>query len=151
MLQISEITTLFPKLTSFVASTNAYSTLTNHVLTPTITDLSLEGNDFHALSDLLPLTQLPNLRRLILKSNRISDVTRPAKSIPIFSDTVTEVDVSYNDISSWPIIDKLETVFPGLTSLRVSHNPLYSSLHAADGRPLTEEDGYMLTDRKSVV
>lgn len=32
-----------------------------------------------------------------------------------------------------------------MKSLRVSHNPLYNSLQAADGRALSAEDGYMLT------
>ncbi|KAF2274551.1 RNI-like protein [Westerdykella ornata] len=143
--QITDITTLFPRLTTFVASSNAYSTLSNHVLTTTITDLSLDENEFTSLSDLHPLTKLPKLQRLVLKSNKITEVACAGASLPIFSSTVTEVDLSYNEISTWSFIDKLEAVFPGLTSLRVSHNPLYQSLQAPDGRALSAEDGYMLT------
>jgi tubulin-specific chaperone E len=65
--------------------------------------------------------------------------------MPLFSTTVTEVDLSFNEIATWSFLDHLELVFPGLTSLRVSHNPLYANLQAADGRSLSAEDGYMLT------
>lgn len=143
--ELANITSTFYQLNSLVASNNAYSSLTSHYLTPTITDLTLEDNSFSSLSNLQPLTKLPNLQRLVLKLNKISEVTSPGATLPIFSPTVTEVDLSYNEISTWSFIDKLEAVFPGLLSLRISHNPLYSSLQAADGRALTAEDGYMLT------
>jgi hypothetical protein len=128
-----------------VAASNAYTTLTDHFLTHTITDLSLEDNGLRTLADLAPLTRLPSLQRLVLKSNKISDISSPGAAPPIFSATVSEVDLSFNDFATWAFIDKLDTVFPGLTALRVSHNPLYQSLQAADGRALSAEDGYMLT------
>jgi hypothetical protein len=107
--------------------------------------LSLEDNYFTAFSDIQPLTKLPHLQRLVLKSNRISDSTRPGEPLPIFPISLTEVDVSFNEIANWALINKLETIFPGLAALRISHNPLYHSLQAADGRALTADDGYMLT------
>ncbi|KAF2733196.1 hypothetical protein EJ04DRAFT_544286 [Polyplosphaeria fusca] len=143
--EIASISMLFPALTTLVASSNLYCTLTPHNLTPTITDLTLEENTFKALSDLHALTSLPNLQRLILKSNAIQDTHTKDSTLPIFPQKVTEVDLSYNEIASWSFIDALETVFPGLSSLRVSHNPLYTGLQAADGRALSAEDGYMLT------
>lgn len=143
--EMANITTLFPTLTSFVASSNFYSTLTNHHLNPTITDLTLEDNSFTSLSSLAPITKLPSLQRLVLKSNKISSINDPGMPLPIFSSTVTEVDLSWNDFTTWSFIDSLAHVFPGLTALRISHNPLYQSLQAADGRALTAEDGYMLT------
>ncbi|KAF2120745.1 tubulin-specific chaperone-like protein E [Lophiotrema nucula] len=143
--ELTNITALFPDLTTFVASSNLYNTLTPRTLTRTITDLSLEDNAFLTLSDLHPLTKLPKLQRLILKANKLCTITHSDQSTPIFSPTVSEVDLSYNDISTWRFIDTLPTAFPGLTSLRVSHNPLYTSLQAADGRALSAEDGYMLT------
>ncbi|KAF2018686.1 tubulin-specific chaperone E [Aaosphaeria arxii CBS 175.79] len=142
--QVAEVTNLFPQITSFVASSNFYTTLTDDILNSTITDLTFEENSFHSFSDLISLTKLPNLRRLVLKSNQISEVTN-TDALPVFSPTLTELDLSYNEISSWAFIDKLVHIFPGLTSLRVSHNPLYNSLRAADGRALSAEDGYMLT------
>ena len=136
------ITHQFPTLTTFSASSNFYSSLTSHVLNPTITDLTLEENLFPSLSALEPITKLPNLQRLVLKSNKISEIGTP---IPKFPQTLKEVDLSFNEISTWSFIEQLEHVFPGLTSLRVSHNPLYETLNAPDGRKLTADDGYMLT------
>ncbi|KAF2264535.1 hypothetical protein CC78DRAFT_560295 [Lojkania enalia] len=143
--ELTYITSLFPNLTTFVASSNAYSSLSNHFLFPAITDLTLEDNDFHSLSDIRPLTKIPNLQRLVLKSNKIATITADDSPIPIFSSTLSELDLSYNEIVSWSFINQLEHSFPGLSSLRVSHNPLYNSLQAADGRALSAEDGYMLT------
>ena len=136
------ITHQFPTLTTFSASSNFYSSLTSHVLNPTITDLTLEENLLSSLSALEPITKLPNLQRLVLKSNKISEIGTP---IPKFPQTLKEVDLSFNEISTWSFIEQLEHVFPGLTSLRVSHNPLYETLNAPDGRKLTADDGYMLT------
>ncbi|KAF2199052.1 RNI-like protein [Delitschia confertaspora ATCC 74209] len=142
---MTNITHLFPSLTTFVASSNFFSTLTPYSLPTTITDLTLEDNTFTSLSSLEPLTTLPNLRRLILKQNKITDITAHGSPTPVFSSTLTEVDLSWNEISTWTFINSLPHVFPGLTSIRVSHNPLYQSLQAPDGKVLTAEDGYMLT------
>jgi hypothetical protein len=143
--QMANITALFPTLTSFNVSSNFYTILTDHYVAPTITDLNFEDNSFTSISDLRPLTKLPNLQRLVLKSNKISMIAPANAPSPVFSSTVTEVDLSFNELTTWSFIDALAVVFPGLTALRISHNPLYQSLQAADGRTLTAEDGYMLT------
>ncbi|KAF2002831.1 hypothetical protein P154DRAFT_520600 [Amniculicola lignicola CBS 123094] len=143
--KLANITNLFPQLTTFFASSNNYRSLTSHFLPHAITNLSFEDNLFHSIADVAPLTKLPNLQRLVLKSNEIHEINPYNSSHLVFSPTLTDVDFSFNEISTWPFIDELEHVFPGLTSLRVSHNPLYNSLQAADGRALTAEDGYMLT------
>ncbi|KAF2131616.1 tubulin-specific chaperone-like protein E [Dothidotthia symphoricarpi CBS 119687] len=143
--QLAEVTHLFPVLSTFVASSNLYTALTSHDLNSTITDLTLEDNLFPSLSALQPLTKLPNLQRLVLKQNKICEINDPGSPAPVFPSTLSEVDMSFNEITAWAFVDKLEHVFPGLTSLRVSHNPLYESLQAADGRTLTADDGYMLT------
>jgi hypothetical protein len=139
---LARLTHLFPTLSTFSASSNLYTTLTPHVLNPTITDLILEDNLLTTLSSIEILTHLPNLQRLILKSNKISELGSP---MPVFPATLREVDLSFNEISTWSFIENLEHIFPGLTSLRVSHNPLYEALQAPDGRTLTTDDGYMLT------
>lgn len=136
------ITQQFSTLTTFSASSNFYSSLTPHTLNATITDLTLEENLFPSLAALEPLTKMPNLQRLVLKSNKISIIGTPA---PIFPTTLKEVDLSFNEIASWSFIESLAHDFPGLTSLRVSHNPLYEALQSPDGRALTADDGYMLT------
>ncbi|KAH3960362.1 hypothetical protein HBI25_223180 [Parastagonospora nodorum] len=139
---VARITHLFPTLSVFGASSNLYTNLSAHTLNPTVTDLTLEDNLIHSLSAISSLTSLPNLKRLILKSNKISDVGSP---MPTFPPSVAEVDLSFNEISTWNFIEMLAHVFPGLTSLRVSRNPLYENLKAPDGRALTADDGYMLT------
>ncbi|KAH7385601.1 hypothetical protein BKA66DRAFT_511442 [Pyrenochaeta sp. MPI-SDFR-AT-0127] len=142
---LARITHLFPTLSIFSASSNLYTALTSHNLTQTITDLTLEDNKIASLSALGSLTNLPYLQRLILKSNKISEISDSGSSIPIFPSTLTEVDLSFNEIATWTFIEQLAHVFPGLRGLRVSHNPLYESLQAPDGRVLTADDGYMLT------
>ncbi|KAK5010533.1 hypothetical protein LTR28_009306 [Elasticomyces elasticus] len=102
---------------------------------------------------LSPLAKLPLLQKLVLKNNQIStipvvvtsDVSVDSTSPVDFANTVYDIDLSYNQISSWSFISALPSVFPGLTHLRVSYNPLYYSLVSAEGKPLTAEDGYMLT------
>jgi hypothetical protein len=140
--ELASITHQFSSLTTFSASSNFYSSLTSHVLNSTIIDLTLEENLLPSLSVLEPLTKMPNLQRLVLKSNKISEIGSPAPSFPA---TLKEVDLSFNKITTWSFIESLAHVFPGLTSLRVSHNPLYDALQAPDGRRLTADDGYMLT------
>ncbi|KAH7095382.1 hypothetical protein FB567DRAFT_29142 [Paraphoma chrysanthemicola] len=142
---LTRLTHLFPTLSTFSAASNLYTQLTSHVPNTKITHLILEDNLIHSLSDVAPLTKLPNLQRLILKSNKISEVNSPDSPMPIFSSTVLEVDLSFNEISTWNFVEALAHAFPGLTSLRVSHNTLYESLQAPDGRNLTADDGYMLT------
>jgi hypothetical protein len=142
---IARLTHLFPSLTTFSASSNLYTTLSSHTLNPTIVDLTLEDNLITSLSSIVCLSELPNLRRLILKSNKISEIAGAGESAPLFPKTVREVDLSFNEITTWGFIEQLVHVFPGLQSLRVSHNPLYQSLQAPDGRALTADDGYMLT------
>lgn len=143
---LARITHLFPMLSTLSASSNLYTALSSHPLNPTITDLTLEDNLISSLSSLSSLATLPNLQRLILKSNQISDITtNPGTPPPVFPATLREVDLSFNEISTWAFIEALPHVFPGLVSLRVSHNPLYEAMQAPDGRALTTDDGYMLT------
>ncbi|KAL1599615.1 hypothetical protein SLS60_007418 [Paraconiothyrium brasiliense] len=143
---IASLTHLFPALTTFSASSNYYASLTSHSLNPAIKSLTLEDNSLSSLSAISSLASLPSLSRLILKSNKISVITADSSpSFPVFSPSVTEVDLTHNDISTWSFIDALPRIFPGLASLRISHNPLYAHLQTPDGRTMTPEDGYMLT------
>ncbi|KAJ5027430.1 tubulin-specific chaperone E [Bipolaris maydis] len=142
---IARLTHLFPSLTTFSASSNLYTALTPHTPNPTIINLTLEDNHITSLSSIECLSKLPKLQRLILKSNKVSEISSAGALAPLFPKTVREVDLSFNEITTWNFIEQLIHVFPGLQSLRVSHNPLYQSLQAPDGRSLTADDGYMLT------
>jgi hypothetical protein len=63
----------------------------------------------------------------------------------VFSKKLAHVELAFNDIADWAVVDTLPTVFVGLEQLRISHNPLFQHLIAATGRLLSEDDGYMLT------
>jgi hypothetical protein len=89
----------------------------------------LEFNDFASLSSLAPLASITTLRNLLLKGNRISTFCAPSSSPsqpPIFGPNLHYLDLSYNAITTWSFIDALPSCFPALTSLRLTHNPLYS-------------------------
>jgi hypothetical protein len=79
-----------------------------------------------------------------VKRNRISKVN--TQDSPSFSLPISELDLTYNAISSWSFFDDITTErFPNLTHLRITGNPLYKDLVSADAKKLTVEDGYMLT------
>ncbi|KAH0545107.1 hypothetical protein GP486_008468, partial [Trichoglossum hirsutum] len=128
-----------------------------HLPPQSLSTLSLERNNFTSLSALSSLTALQSLQRLSLKSNKINAITDPAPPVRWdemelqFSKSLSYVDLSYNAINDWPFIDALHDVFPGLTGLRLSHNPLYEDAGEVekDGKAnpvaLGVEEGYMLT------
>lgn len=154
----------FSMLETLSANGNEYKSLSNHFLSHRITTLSLERNDFAALDDLVPLLSLVNLKRLGLKGNSIASVqddragtgNSSSRNLSIenqqrfisnvkFPLSLTDVDLSHNAIASWQFIDSLSAAFPGMTTLRVSYNPLFHDLITPDGKLLTADDGYMLT------
>lgn len=140
----------FKDIKSIEASSNDLSTLPlngpSSLLPQTLTSLTLEYNDFVSLADLLPLTGLTSLNSLHLKGNKICAVGSGSQGEkPVFSDQLSYVDLSYNKISDWQFVDSLPDVFPGMTALRISHNPAYEVV-AKPGDVMTSADeGYMLT------
>jgi len=99
-------------------------------LSATIRSLTLEHNEFTALEAIKLLSQLPNLERLSLRGNRIKNVrslgeTSDKIALFRFSQTLTFLDLSYNAINSWKVVNALPDIFPGLTSLRITSNPLF--------------------------
>ncbi|KAH8910504.1 RNI-like protein [Coniochaeta sp. PMI_546] len=138
LLSWSEIVTLashFPDLTTLLASTNQIAHLSpippSSPLLSTLTSLNLEFNELTSLSSLSPLTSLTSLRNLHLKNNHISTILSPSlpptTPLPIFPPTIHYLDLSSNKISTWSFPDLLPVCFPGLTSLRLSHNPIYDN------------------------
>jgi hypothetical protein len=94
---------------------------------------------------LQPLVELPNLTHLYLKANNIASICSSEVDTPKFGDQLTWVDLSYNQIKDWSFIDTLPDVFPGLTGLRTSHNPLYELAPKIGETATTFDEGYMLT------
>lgn len=142
--QIAKICKSFPQLTSLSANGNEYRQLEEIDLPGALAALSLERNEFESFESLEALTGLPALTKLNLKANKIARISNSRNDL-IFPSTLEEIDLAQNAISSWTFIDDLGRVFPRLTTLRISQNPLFQSLKNADGIDLTPEDGYMLT------
>ncbi|KAL2125284.1 hypothetical protein VTJ04DRAFT_1649 [Mycothermus thermophilus] len=130
--ELVHIASHFPSLTALHAGSNQLSSLTPTPSAPffsTLVSLHLEFNDFASLSALSPLSSLPALKNLFLKGNRIfaiSDSEPAVAPTTAFSPSLHHLDLSYNQISRWSFVDALPAAFPGLTSLRITHNPLYS-------------------------
>ncbi|CAK7270157.1 hypothetical protein SEPCBS57363_003961 [Sporothrix epigloea] len=141
--EIGRMTASFSSLTSLWAGSNELTQLLPPLppaamahLDTTLTILNLEFNDFTALSDLASLSALKVLRSLHLKGCRIArisqkDQTETAQHTPShsfsFSQSLTYIDLSYNLVTSWTFVDALPDVFPGMTSLRFAHNPIYNN------------------------
>ncbi|KAK2591777.1 hypothetical protein QQS21_010536 [Conoideocrella luteorostrata] len=136
-----------PSLATFNAGSNQLTSLPkmNYLnMSSTLTSINLEFNDFTTLSDLASLTSLANLRNLHLKGNNIAAITQPNISGPIFTSSLQYLDVSYNSISDWSFVDALPTHFPGLSALRLSHNPVYDAKDD-DKKASSSEESHMFT------
>lgn len=148
LLQWQEVVTIvsfFGSLSTLALSGNRFGSLarTDFKLFPqTVTQITLEYNDFASLDDVSVLSSLSALRKLILKNNSISS---PGSLGLEFPSSLAEIDLSHNDIDDWSFISALHSIFPGMISLRIAHNPLFQNLQAPDGRLLSADDGYMLT------
>ncbi|RDW66289.1 hypothetical protein BP6252_09924 [Coleophoma cylindrospora] len=125
------------------ASTNG---LQQSSLSLTLKSMYLELNEFSSLADLAPLVFFENLRNLHIKGNKISNSSSslPASTKPIFNKNLRFVDLRNNGISSWDLVDALPRVFPGLTELAISGNPIWKTVREG-GILAEEEDGYRLT------
>lgn len=143
---ICSVTKNFLTLKAFTASLNGFELITEPLLTRSLTKLTLEDNLFTSLSALAPLSKVPSIQSLLLKGNQISQASnQQSGNFPVFGDGLSYVDLSYNSIATWGFIDELAAVFPGLTALRVSHNPVYENLIDSLGSNKGIEEGYMLT------
>lgn len=147
LLQWSEIALLMqmvPNLSNLALANSELEHIGTEALPQTIQTVELAGNNFTALSDLARLAAYPNLQTVVLKHNKICTVTNHSDSPSVKHPTIA-IDLAYNSIASWSFFDSLDDAFPSLRHLRITGNPLYSDLTSAEGKPLTAEDGYMLT------
>jgi hypothetical protein len=156
LVQIAIIASRFPGLTALTSSANQLSEISCG-LPNTITKLTLEHNEITSISALRHLSALPNLEHLSIRGNSINTVTHDTTDATLnfqFPLTLRSLDISRNSITSWAILNNLPTVFPGLTTLRISGNPLYDqpplppSITAAtgsDSKPMTVDEAFMLT------
>lgn len=156
--EIIHMASRFPSLTSLYVSSNQLSRLSiipASTLTMTLTSIYLEFNELTSLSDVASLTSLTSLRNLHLKGNNISIAeSDTTEGPPVFNSNLTYLDISYNKIHKWSFVDALPDSFPGLTSLRLAHNPVYdnpgfdtevSSTASITTKATVTEEAYMMT------
>lgn len=144
--EVAHLLQIVPNLSSLALAHNHLKQIGSEALPESIHTLDLAGNNFTALSDLEGLKAYPNLKDVILKNCHISAVTaEPHTQASLLSLSIESIDLAYNAVTSWSFFDSLGTAYPNLRHLRVTGNPLYTNLISAEGKPLTAEDGYMLT------
>ena len=144
---ICQVATRFDELETLKASSNLLRSLsiTDTFAMSHLSSLTLDKNEFTSLSDLAPISHWKSLEKLYLKGNRISRIMSDGAKVPVFGDKLHYVDLSSNAVASWAFLDDLVDVFPSLTGLRFSNNPIYGSV-STEARPATNvEEGYMLT------
>jgi len=136
-----------PHLEHLSVSGNQLASLDECRLPHSLNSVVLNENNFTSLDKVAHLgTHCQRLETLSLKHNHITCASRSGiKTVTSLPPSLAELDLSYNDISTWGIINELPEFCPGLKHLRISQNPLFETLQAADGKPLTSADGYMLT------
>lgn len=97
---------------------------------PSVTTLVLDNNKFKDLSSLSNLVSLfPNTTSLSLQGNMVSEIGLDGLRFPesLRFDNLETLNLAGNKIGSYTFIDTLPGLFPNLTSLRISRNPLYES------------------------
>lgn len=144
---ICQVASRFDELVTLKASSNLLRSLncSESFTMPYLSSLTLDKNEFTSLSDLAAISNWKSLEKLYLKGNRISKIVVDGVKIPIFGDNLHYVDLSSNAVTSWAFVDDLIDVFPGLTALRFSNNPVYGSIYT-EAKPATSVEGnYMLT------
>jgi hypothetical protein len=140
------VVSFFTTLKSFDASRNYLKSIPVPMACETLTQLVLDHNDFTSLYDVMLLGQLPSLEVLRLKGNKIASISNETSLKPrSFGIKLKYVDLSSNKVSSWDFVDQLPDVFPGLTELRFSDNPVYGSTSSTLGIAAAPENGHMLT------
>lgn len=139
---VSAVAAHFPHCTELYATHNGYSQIDDEPLPARLKRLVLSENSFEHLVDIKLPSQCQDLEELVLKHCRISGVS----SGTVAPNTcIRSIDLSYNRIASWSFFDSIHEAFPQLDHLHVGGNPIFQGLVSAEGRPLTADDGYMLT------
>jgi tubulin-specific chaperone E len=135
----------FPNITTLSANSNELEFIRDSpaalrsISMSKLTSLKLEYNEFTSLGDLWPLAELHSLERLHLGGNKIKTITSGKGVKSVFGKQLQCVDISYNNVIDWDFVDQLSDVFPGITALRISHNPIYGNSAS------NSEEYYMLT------
>ena len=124
---------LFPSLKTLWLSRNELGSFhANHpaLRFNSIITLYLENNRFSSLEPLPTIfTHFPNTTHLSLQGNLIS--TTSTRIPTLHFPSVVFLNLADNHISTFAFIDALPSLFPNLTSLRISKNPLYDQANTS--------------------
>lgn len=110
--------------------------------------LILDDNNIDTFADIRDLAGIPTLQHISLKRNKLANVSGKDSYglVLAYPEILSELDLSANRISDWASINGIAIVFPGLTALRLTSNPLYSFVDVAGHTALdAEDDAFMLT------
>lgn len=136
----------FPHIEELTCADNALVRWHGETLPRSLQYINLSHNSICQIDDIAPLLALPQLRVVSLKDNQVDCIAQHGSGeATILSRTVEDLDLGRNQILDWSVFDYLPQFFPALRSLRVSGNPLYTTLRSAENKALAAEDGYMLT------
>lgn len=153
----------FPGLKTLSLSLNELETFKNiqtgqELIYPSVTAVVLDKNRFTNLSSLPTLmTLFPNINTLSLQGNAISSLGLDTSATPSTQrfETLETLNLAGNQISDYSFVNALATLFPNLTSLRISRNPLYDQAEslrddapqsrAAPRAPVRDSTSYYLT------
>lgn len=135
--ELAIILPLFPSLQTLDLSLNRLSSIPQEIggtpitkiLTQSLTELKLERNILVNISSILPVSLLPNLQKLLLARNQISSIHSPDDDLetPIVFENIRYLDLSFNSIPTFKFIDTINSHFPGVEGLRITHNPVYEA------------------------
>ncbi|KAF8542704.1 hypothetical protein BDD12DRAFT_728107 [Trichophaea hybrida] len=133
--ELSTLLALFPAVTTLIAPHNNIT----HIPSPppfsmSLRALDLSYNNITAFTSVSPLSEIPNLKTLILAHNTISTLSTPPNTV---FPALDRLDLGYNALPSFSALDALPAAVPSLTSLRISHNPLYTGVTLDEAHMLT--------------
>lgn len=123
----------FPNLKTLMLLDNDFDSfaLVARVKFPSITTIVFDNNKFASLSCLQTIFSLfPSTTILSFQGNMISHIGLDAVAsgkLPVFEKLET-LNLTGNYIPDYTFVNSLPTIFPNLTSLRISRNPLYQTL-----------------------
>ena len=106
---------------------------------PTIETLILDRNSLGDLSSLVFISQsFPYLRDLSLQQNHIDRIGElnavDVAKVGMFHN-LRSLNISSNQIADFAFVDQLSFIFPNLTFLRISNNPLYQKQPVGSSTP----------------
>ncbi|KZF26408.1 putative tubulin-specific chaperone [Xylona heveae TC161] len=147
--EVCDLTEQCPSLTTLSASSNRLDSLLRTLQgSCKVSKIILESNNFSSLSAVGGALSLPGLERLHLRDNsinRILDVGQNVETTLPLSISLSNLDVSYNAIDQWSFLDGLDGAFPNISSLRMTHNPVYLTGNVSTGKEMSVEEAFMLT------